>query len=255
MISKYTYITMMLALLAGSSFATEPARNLRPSEILVLLREPVDGRLFAEPAPLGEMLRRLQLSLAVRGRFLPIRIDDASFKAESPEAPDIRETKVAVDCGPRPTAQQALVAMLQRTDATFVVAPGYLEITTYDSARGRIISPVVLHARSRPLGEVLDDLFEQTGVGISIDPRVAPRLREPVSVTFARPTPLSTALSVVLNNGKLRYIRLGDTVFVTTPATAFRIELEEFAPRPAYWDLMTPYTGGTPPTLADLRKR
>lgn len=225
---------LAVLIVQGSAVAQAPVRNLRPSEIMMLLDETVDGELFQKPRTFSDSLAMINLHLSRRGAQLPFWVDVRAFKEESPEMPELAEMEVlSRDRGPRPKVWrvlQDLLDSLPTRNGAFVVKPGYVEITTNERARFSYAEPVMLQVRNQPLGMVLNDLFEQSGVGIVVDPKVARKLREPVSVTISQPMPLNEVLSVVLNMQKLRYCAMGrinKVYYVTTPENALRTWREQ----------------------------
>jgi hypothetical protein len=207
-------------------------RNLRPSEVVAILSQPIDVREFREPRPLPEFFEWIRQSLAKRGLSLPIWADEAAFKEDSADAPSVGElSAVCKRCGPYPSLAQALDDVLDGLpghQATFIVRPGGIEVTTRDRAYPiyRLQCRVSGSFRNRPLGLVLNDLFEMSGVGINVDPRVAHRMGTLTFASFGDPVPLRDALTVVLTPAGLSYVTIGGTLYVTAPEHSLRIFLE-----------------------------
>lgn len=213
----------------------EPRANLKPSELLAILNETIDRDEIAEPMEFGKAIERINAILSRRGKSLPVRINMDAFKEELAEAPDLHSIQVTcLEQPARPTVRQLLhfyMAQFPERSASFVVGPGFVEITTKDRAMPfiRLSTPVTLQVRSRPLFLVLDDLFEQTGVSIVVDSRFAQRTRMPVSAMFADPVSLRDALYLLLNMTDLHMVTVGNSVYVTSPQNAYRV----------YWERMT----------------
>lgn len=249
MIYRIAFWSLAACLIAQMPAAATEPRNLKPSEILVLLDDTVNGDLFTERRKLPDALAMINLHLARRGVQLPFWVNIRAFKEENPEAPELAEIEVkARDLGPRPKVWRVLRDLLEdfpSRNAAFVVRPGYIEITTNERAMFAYQEPVMLHVRNRPLGLVLEDLFEQTGVSIAVDPHVSRKLREPVSATITQPMPLHDALSVVLKQQRLGYCTMGrisKIVYVTTPENAVRTLWQRHQMDLAHPDLLDPHT-------------
>lgn len=231
------------------------AKNFTASDIVQSLGELIDAREFREPMPLKQALDRIDEILAGRGKRLPFRIDESAFQEEAAEADPMADEKVSWICPFfQPSVGQMLVQMLDQTRrfATIIVRPGWLEVTTRERALPvfRLSASVLLQVRNRPAGLILDDLFLQTGVGVTVDPGVASRLRTPVSVNFVDPIRLEDALSVVLNASNLRYVTIGRAIYVTTPERAQQIWYDQILIRDSWSGHSSPLLGGTPPFVA-----
>lgn len=239
---------LVVAIVHSPAVAQGPSRNLKPSEILLLLDDTVDGELFLKPRKLPDALAMINLHLARRGVQLPFWVNVHAFKEETPEMPELAEMEVlSRDRGPRPKVWrvlQDLLDSLPTRNGAFLVRPGHVEITTSERAAQSWGEPVMLQVRNKPLGAVLNDLFEQTGVGIAVDPKISRKLREPVTVTISQPMPLNEALSVVVTQQKLGYCSVGRVskiLYVTTPQNAIRTIWErEFFDR-QHPDLLDPH--------------
>ena len=199
----------------------EPRANLKASEILAILDEAIDRDEIAEPIEFGKALERINT--------LPFRIDMSALREIIPEIEDARSTVFKFPEQPARLQIRhilnSFVDQYPEKSAGWVVGPGYVEITSSDRALAwsRLSSRVTLNVRGRPLFLVLEDLFEQTGVSITLDPRFAQRARAPVSATFSDPVTLRDALYLLTNMADLQMVSVGNSVFVTSPQNAFRI--------------------------------
>src|SRR5262249_37439850 len=100
-------------------------------------------------------------------------------------------------------------------NATYLVRPGHIEITTVRAA-----APEAQTVRARfvnlPLEDALRELSQQTGINIILDAR-AKEGRKSVTMSFAPDTSLVTAVGLLADAHGLRVRVIDRSLYVTTP--------------------------------------
>jgi len=204
--------------------------------LLNLLDQRIEMKLLQQlPMALKEALSALNAKEIIGdgGKELPILVDEEVFKAENPDAPDIYETKIQFPPYPRVmTRAGALAFLLSKVDtknATYVVLPDHILITTYDntSPEAKLSAKVRGEFEKRPLHSVLRELSDTAGATIIIDNRAADKAKTEVSATFHNDIDLAGALRVLTEMADLKVLVLDGAIFVTTQthADALRNEL------------------------------
>jgi hypothetical protein len=219
-------VAVALWLAAGTPAPAQPGgepgkapKKLKRAEILHILTEEVDVSML-QNAKLGEVLNLLKEKIAnQKGATLPIFVDTESFKVENPDAPPIEVGEVLdVALGQAATA-----------NATFLIRQGKLEITT----DRRADPPYLLGERvfavfkNRPFGDALEELSEQTGVSIVIDPRVNDKINTPVTATFVNNSSLEVAVLILTNMVGVEPVLLRDVVYITTAENAQKLRPQQ----------------------------
>jgi hypothetical protein len=194
-------------------------------ELAALLQETIDLEGFYEPQSLKEAIARLQEKVKARGRELPILIDHSAFKEENPEAPHINDTQVQFQVLPRTMKiAHILHSMLSKVEgnATFLLRPGYLEVTTIDRADMRRLLAQAVHASfdRRPLLLGLEELYQSTGVPVIVDTRAWRQAQIPISGNFTNNPSLGGALLLLSEMAGLKMLVGDNMIYMTTPAHA-----------------------------------
>lgn len=193
---------------------------------------------LAQSMSVEPFLRRIRLKDALEilqkqfrqrhGRELPILINERAFKDENPEAPDLHEAFTELRPHPRvrTTGQllRDLLAHIPAGNATYLLQPGVVEITTFSDANPaqRLCQTVELKFSRQPLSFVLEEIYERTGVHVILDPRVGVNARAQVTITFTNDLALGTGLVLIAEMAQLRLVETDNAVFITTPAIAQR---------------------------------
>jgi hypothetical protein len=160
-----------------------------------------------------------------QGFELPILVDVDSFREEHPDAPDLFDTQVRFPPAPKTmSVGQVLtraVNAIPTGDATFLVRHGYVEIMTEaKAAPGN--QKVLARFVNRPLEEVLQELQQQTGISIILDPRVD-AARKPITATFIHGTRLLVALDLLADQVGLTVRTVDRTLYMTSPQNQARL--------------------------------
>jgi len=204
-----------------------------PMKPLQILQERVDTDKFQKMTALKDALKTLQDELAGRGMELDIIVDVDVFKMENPDAPDIYETRVFLPPLPRKlTGSMLLRQILNKVDtknAAFVVFGDHVLITTVERTgpESLLLQHVVAVYEKKPLGQVLRDLAEKTGVSITLDRRAGDKEEYLVSAAFQRDATLAGALRVVTEMADLKVLLLDGMVYVTTHDHAEQLRKEQ----------------------------
>jgi hypothetical protein len=201
-----------------------------------LLAEPISMKDFQVPMKLKEALHLFYEKLLAQGNDVSILVNTDAFKQADPNAPDLYEVDVNFPPCPRKvplgTALRILLAQVPGQQATFLVKPGHIEITTLEEAsptRRLMKQKVIGSFEKQALSEVLQELAASEGVTILIDPRAGERVKIPVSVTFVTETPLGSAMRLLTDMAGLRAVETEGGVYITTPENAAALRREQAA--------------------------
>jgi len=228
-----------------------PGRSRAPGvrELAALLQETIDLDGLHEPRSMREALGHLQAQLKLRNRELPLLIDYGSFKEENPEGASIDDTQVSFPLVLRQMRLgQVLHAMLSRVDppnATMLMRPGYVEVTTIDRADISRLLGQGIHATfvRRPLVLALEELYQATGVPIVLDTRAWRQARTPISASFTNSPSLGGALMLLSEMAGLKMLVGDNMVYITTPAHARQL-LRERLWVPFHMEASSPHGSG-----------
>ena len=199
----------------------------RVSQLWNDLAQPMSAEPFAEPMTLREALELMGKQYRERhDRDFPVVVNQQAFKEENAEAGDIYESPVRLQGNPKiRTAAQILRELLKQVqtgNATFFLKQGAIEITTRDSIwPERLLNQTVdLKFTRQPLSFVLEEIYEQTGVHVVLDPRVGVKARASITITFTNDMALGTGLVLIAEMAQLKFIEIDNAIFMTTPAHA-----------------------------------
>jgi hypothetical protein len=195
-------------------------------EVAALLQQTLETDGFQGPMSLKESLALLQEKVKQRGGELPIHVDQGAFKEENPEGAAIYDTQVSFPEFPRQMKlAHFLYLMLSRVDppnATFLIRPGYVEITTISNADiSRLLGQAVHVSFNRtPLALALEELYQSTGVPVILDTRAWRQAKKPISANFTNNPSLGGVLLVLSEMGGLKLLIGDNMIYLTTPAHA-----------------------------------
>lgn len=179
----------------------------------------------------GDFLRSRALDLKSPGDaeplftdgVIPILLDHETFLAElGPKAVDPYTEKVTMPSVPHSMRLQLALRLglnqVAKGQATCLIRQGHLEIVPqrYASAHHLLThSTVHVTFKRQPLSDVLEDLAEETGLPINLDPNVGKKGDTLISATF-RSSPLEDAPVTVSEMADLKFVRLERSILVTT---------------------------------------
>jgi hypothetical protein len=215
------------------------AKVIRMRHLQDALDTVIDAKELQSPnQTLKVFLERLEAALKRKGKGVPIRIEFDAFKEENPDAykepPDLYDVRVPFPADPaRVTVREALQRAFEKvptSNAVFALRPGTLVVTTVARAwtPARFQQRVYAAFDNKPYVEALDDLFELTGVHVTLDRRVADQARAPVTATFTNDVSLQTALAFLTDMAGLKLLVVEDGLYVTALANARALEREAY---------------------------
>jgi hypothetical protein len=216
----------------GVSSKLLPGKPLSIREIRKRLDRLIETKDLRQLTSLGEGLQFLEHKLSDGGKVnLEIVLREHLFKKENPDSPDIAETKIKFPPFPKrmsaATALRILLSKVPTNNATYRLRAGQIQVTTIDDAATvQLNEPVGGSYRDRPLAEVLDKLAAQSGVTIILDRRVSKQGQVPVRAYLGAFVSLQTALRLLTDMADLRYVIIGNAVYVTSPANADKAAAE-----------------------------
>lgn len=216
----------IIAIIALTLFASSVlAQSKRRAEFLrVVIEEQIETKDFTNPMTLKDVLGLLYEHIAHKGIEVPILVDTAAFKTESPDAADPYEANVNLPPVPRTlTVEKALcliLAKLPTQNATFVVNDRFVEVTTQRAATVEHLlkRKVLAQYVKRPLVEVLEDLSERSSVSIIVDPHLGQRAQQDITATFRNEPTVKEVLVMLARVAGLEAEFLPYGVFFTIPA-------------------------------------
>jgi hypothetical protein len=201
--------------------------------LMRMLKQPIETKKLQEKVKLKTALEHLSNQF---GGKLVILIDKEGFAAAlGADAPDPYEEEVVLPSHPAKMSLDSVLQMILRQVAKgngiYVLRPnhGYIEFAPAVSllpefpAEQRIVATDFV---KRPLEEVLQELADETGVDIHLDPNIGDKAAMPISATFRNAT-LEQVLVTVTEMARLKYVTLERSAYVTTPEHAKVLEQEE----------------------------
>src|SRR5262249_34722613 len=140
-----------------------------------------------------------------------------AFKEENPDGPDPAESGVKFPAKglTRAKTLRLVLDQLPTANATYLVRPGYVEITTIDTARPNR-QFVQANFFNQPLEDVLNELREQPVVSIVVDPRFGSKAKSPVTSRFSAETNLAQAVRLLADMADLKAVQVDNTLYVTS---------------------------------------
>jgi hypothetical protein len=251
--------TSLGLVLAAVLLAAWPARAAQPPAkpqpgpkttvrgLIALLQREIDLKDAPDKLKLKEILELTATHLTTlnMGREVGILLDTNAFKAEQEEV--TTEALLGEDVDIPVFPKRMVVGRLLRLalgklptrNATYLVRPGWLEITTVKAAssKGLLLKKVSVSFEKRPLDEALQELSDLTGASIVIDGRLGDKSKALVTATFLNDTNLAGALRVLTDMADVRVVVLEDAIYVTSPENAQKLRAEKakplVRPRPA----------------------
>jgi hypothetical protein len=213
---------------------TLPGARLR--QVLAKLNDTMDMKDFQAPMTLKDALALIQDKLQARYKdedALPILVNLEAFKTEPADSGEqIYETQIKFPRFPRrmsvATALKVVLSQVVATKATFLVRDQYVEVTTVTEASlPRLLQQKAFAAfERRPFAEAVEELSAPSGVSVILDPRLADKLKAPVTATLNHDIPLEGALRLLADTVGAKLYVSEDGVYITTAANAEALEKE-----------------------------
>jgi hypothetical protein len=221
-------VALLMDALKEAPNATTRQENL---SIMGMLNQTIETKALQEKVKLKTALEFFADQFAGK---LPILVDrEAFFPVLGPEAPDPYEEEVSLPPVPAKmrmgVALRLVLSQVGKGEATFTIRQGHIEITTLkaSTAANALIGSTVLSSfDQRPLHEVLEELADQTGLEIQLDPNIGKKNAALIKATF-RNTSLEDALVTVTEMAELKFVVLDRSVYVTTPEKAEILRREQ----------------------------
>jgi hypothetical protein len=128
-------ITLALATSPGAGQGQGPGRKPpTEAELRAALRTPIDTKPFNESMNLKDCLALFQKGLAAKDVSVPIVVDRQAFRDDNPDAPDFDDHQAGLvgvaDRLPAERVLRVLLGQVRTKNATIVIRPGFVEITT-----------------------------------------------------------------------------------------------------------------------------
>jgi hypothetical protein len=229
----------LAAALYGPQLAqADPQPNAASTtRIVQMLQNDIDLRNVELPVKLKQVLEYVsrELTRLNRGKEIVVLVDYPGFKAANDDITldQILDSDVPIPAYPRRLKMATLLRIaldsLPTRNATYLVRPGLLEITTLEKARPKALLERRISASfaETPLRAAMLELTDQAGASLVLDVRVHERLKEPVTVTFRHDTTLGAALRMLADMAGLKLVVLNSGLYVTTPQRARTLQHEE----------------------------
>jgi hypothetical protein len=162
------------------------------------------------------------------------------FLAERYDIPivfSLELAKVDKEFENRPIATRKLVGvrlrtifadLLEQVEADMIQRDGVVLIVPRGQAGADVLlrQRVELNLDKRPLDAALEELVDSTGVNIVIDPRVAEKVKIPLTASL-RNVPLETAVRILADMADLKPVLMDNVLYVTSRANAAVLQAEE----------------------------
>ena len=233
-------VRVALLVLAVGLAAAATARSGPPEEsqrLILLLPKEIDLKDVPDKLKLKDVLELISMYLTKlnMGKEVRVLVDLNAFQAADAKmtSDEILGQDVDIPAFPKQMSVAELLRLslgkLPGRNATYLIRPGVLEITTRKEA-----SPASLLQRrvaaaftGRPLKDAIGELCEQTGASVVLDPRAGEKLKTPVTATFRNDTSLGAALRMLADVNDLKLVVLEDGLYITTPANAEAVRKEQ----------------------------
>jgi hypothetical protein len=226
---RFLVFFLVMGVGGGGLTASLCAQTRSEQQTLALLRilsEELDIKNFQAPMHLKEALGLLMEKFDARGKELPIVVNRKAFRNNWKK---ITEAVIRMPYSPkRLTTADFLRLVLDQLpcdDAIYLVGPRYVEITTAREAslQNRLKQKVVLILVDRPLEDALDELFEQTGAGVTVDARAAEKAHKPLTAKLVNVS-LGAAVRILADLAGLKSTIVDDGLYITTPEHCAELE-------------------------------
>jgi hypothetical protein len=210
--------------------------------VIALLQQEIDVKDVPQKTRVREILDFTfhQLKTFNMGKEVGILFDVNAFKADDDSVTTegllsedfeitIFSKKVATG-----TLLRLALAKLPTHNATYLVRPGWIEITTIKAASTQSLLQRRISASfdKRPLDEALQELSDLTGASIVIDGRLGDKSKVPVTATFLNDTTLAGALRLLTDMADLRMVLVDGALYITSPENAQKLQPARPSARP-----------------------
>jgi len=178
------------ALVAALRQAPKSTTREDNAAVVAMLQHTINARPLQEKLKLKHALENLSDQFA--GKLL-ILVDSEAFAADlGADAPSLYDEEVSLPPVPGNTtlntALRLLLAQVGKSNATFVIRRGHIEITTLkasSAAYQMVQEPIFMSFDNRPLQEVLDQFADESGIAINLDPGVGKKGQTAIKALIA----------------------------------------------------------------------
>jgi len=204
----------------------------RIEELTKKVQEPFSVEKAIEGAPLESVLEfislRANVTILIDLEYREVRPRGATGE---PEKIEIRQYPVSLSELRGVTLSTVLRLVLDPLDATYLIMPDHIMITSNTLAekhigrdvptakRGHKQSLIQFQQKKQPIDTVVDELSKLTPVSIMIAPQVKTKDIEPLTVWFKN-TPLDVAVRTIAEMADLDVIEEPNLFLITTPERA-----------------------------------
>jgi|GEM_PF-4149294 len=205
--------------------AVKPMRTSAARELRQLVAQPTDAlRGGIDPGtPLRDALDTIARLISKGPNAVPIHIDYVFFKGYFNDEPDIVDQKKvglpSLPKGQSVTLDASLRQLLRPIAATYliqgnriVIVPDKLQFHDRSCADALRVS---LQADKLPLNDALEQLSENSGISIVVDPAVGEKATMPLNAVLVN-VPVTTAVRVLANMADLKPVVMDNVLYVTT---------------------------------------
>jgi hypothetical protein len=227
---------VVLASTAAPVSAQGTVSGAKLRQLLAKLNDTIDMKDVQAPMTLKEAVDLIQDKLNARYKqedVLPILVDTEAFKADPAESgAQVLDTQIRFPKYPRQmtvaTALRVILSQIALQKATFLVRDQYVEITiAKEASLPRLLEQKVFAAFDRrPFAEAVEELSAPSGVSVILDPRLADKLKAPVTATLNHDLPLEGALRLLADMVGAKLYVSEDGVYITSAANAEALEKE-----------------------------
>lgn len=200
----------------------QPAQGqMKRGALETVLKQEIDLRPFEGEVPLKAFFEVLMTKLhGANGKELRIVVFKGAFQDED-AGPDPGEVMIKFPAFPKrlqvSTALRLALSQVPTKNATFLIREGNLEITTHKAANPEALLgyPITGRFDKQPLDEVIDELSDQSGATILIDPRLGEKAQTPVSAVFKNTITLEGAVRLLAEMADLHAEVQDNVLFIT----------------------------------------
>lgn len=211
-----------LALLACATPARAEGKATNAREVRELLAGPVSLDGFMRGTPLNDALAFLTqhtgitFVLDARAYRTELSVEDpGSLPVELPKLTNVR-------------LSLALRLLLEPIDTDYLVQDNLVRVVPKKLVTGtRLLQqPIDATFSRRPLAEALQDLADRSGANIVLDTRAAEPSKAPMTLTV-HSAAVENVVLLLADMAGLNAVRVGNTLYVTTPENASELRLEQ----------------------------
>jgi hypothetical protein len=177
---------------------------------------------FKQQVPLRLVFKYIEDQLGELGQTFPIWIDQNAFKEDAADAGDLLDTNVTYPPFLRApklrTYLEIGLSQMPGQNATYLVRGDYLEVTTNALANPafRLDTPIAVDFRDEPIGRIIEQLSDMTGVSILLDDRLLDLTKKTTQLRSNGDISLRGALQTLADTYDLRLVVDEHRVFLTS---------------------------------------